>query len=596
MQEILNKKTIQCLLIIVTTFLCYINVGDVPFYLDDFSSIVNNSTIHAPYSYNEIWYTQKARFFAYALFANELESFKGKVEYFHYVGVFLHIFVTLVVALLAYLLSIRCHFQYKKNIFLVTGLIFAVLPQNTQAVIYVVQQTTVIAALFYILSLCFYICIRQIREEQIKQANSNYFTFVYTVAFVISAFVAFHSKQNTFTLPLAILLVEWLFFKKYTRIYVKISIAVFLLAVGMMFYLYGNNLDELMSKLDSASRETSKIDRLDYFRTQLIILFHYMTQFFTMSEFRLEYDFKLVDSWTLQSILALLFHVVLVLTAIIFRKKLQLFTFGILFYYLAHSIESSLLPIKDLAFEHRTYLPNVGLTIAACGFILPLVNFFEFLKRFAFLNRFKLQSVAVVLLFIFTCYVTYERVNTWSKPTAFYKNETVLSPTNPRAYAALAGAIQDGGDCAMAIGYYDHSMALYRRQHQSNLGLQPEVIQNYITCLRELRILDKAAYYEDYLLEKVKDPIKRSIILWKKGVFYITEDDFHSAEASLTEATKLNPKRVEIVMSLVITKIKLNKLYHAKRLLQHILSIAPSHKYAVDLMQQINVLEMKNKK
>ena len=48
------------------------------------------------------------------------------------------------------------------------------------------------------------------------------------------------------------------------------------------------------------------------------------------------------------------------------RRRLPLFSFGICFYFTGHLMESTLLPL-ELYFEHRNYLPSLGLWLALAG-------------------------------------------------------------------------------------------------------------------------------------------------------------------------------------------------------------------------------------
>jgi len=42
----------------------------------------------------------------------------------------------------------------------------------------------------------------------------------------------------------------------------------------------------------------------------------------------------------------------------------RLIAFGIIWFFLALSVESSFIPIEDVIFEHRLYLPSIGTFIA----------------------------------------------------------------------------------------------------------------------------------------------------------------------------------------------------------------------------------------
>lgn len=56
----------------------------------------------------------------------------------------------------------------------------------------------------------------------------------------------------------------------------------------------------------------------------------------------------------------------LLMLAWVARRRLPLFSFGICFYFTGHLMESTLLPL-ELYFEHRNYLPQLGLWLALAG-------------------------------------------------------------------------------------------------------------------------------------------------------------------------------------------------------------------------------------
>ena len=84
--------------------------------------------------------------------------------------------------------------------------------------------------------------------------------------------------------------------------------------------------------------------------------------------------------------LSLLAWVGAVAVALLLRKRYPLLVFALLFYLVAHSMESTILPL-EMVFEHRNYLPSVGvcLLVAAgvisdfrdnlpgCDYVLSLV-------------------------------------------------------------------------------------------------------------------------------------------------------------------------------------------------------------------------------
>ena len=80
------------------------------------------------------------------------------------------------------------------------------------------------------------------------------------------------------------------------------------------------------------------------------------------------FENPLVDPWVALSLVG---HCVLLLMAWRAREKYRLFTFGVLFYYAGHLLESTVWPL-ELLYEHRNYLPMVGFSIML-GWYMPLL-------------------------------------------------------------------------------------------------------------------------------------------------------------------------------------------------------------------------------
>jgi len=64
----------------------------------------------------------------------------------------------------------------------------------------------------------------------------------------------------------------------------------------------------------------------------------------------------------LSTLLWMLGHVGIITAAILLRQRWPMLTLGVLFYYVAHALESSVVPL-ELFFEHRNYLPSMLLLL-----------------------------------------------------------------------------------------------------------------------------------------------------------------------------------------------------------------------------------------
>jgi hypothetical protein len=58
-----------------------------------------------------------------------------------------------------------------------------------------------------------------------------------------------------------------------------------------------------------------------------------------------------------------------VLTVYLFIKGYRLISFAIIWFFVTLSVESSIIPIRDVIYEHRVYLPSVGFGILMAVFL-----------------------------------------------------------------------------------------------------------------------------------------------------------------------------------------------------------------------------------
>lgn len=305
-----NQKRSFALLVIsalITVVFAYWQIPHVPFYLDDFGSIIDNQVIKQPYNFIEIWQIYKARFITYASFSAQFLFFGDNASGYHMVGMFLHFLV----ATALYLFT-RALFKlgsatkrYQHITALAVSFLFLIHPQNTQATIYIAQQATLWAALFYITCMLCFIKVR---------CASNQKTLIFwSLCFLLTFAAMPFTKQNAATVPLALLAVEWLFFGAWLkRILTVYTIGGIGLCIAVCYTFGHSDLANTIQWLDSVSRENQEISRLGYFRSQLNILFHYISQFMWPTNLRLEYDFTVVKAWDLATLFSGIFHILLI--------------------------------------------------------------------------------------------------------------------------------------------------------------------------------------------------------------------------------------------------------------------------------------------
>lgn len=410
---------------------------------------------------------------------------------------------------------------------LFSALLFVVHPIQTQAVTYIVQRFTSLATMFYLLSVVFY---AKGRLSAAKSENDSRFTpwsptappeagklhdsrftisIVWYLLSLVSAVLAMRTKEITFTLPIIIVLYEFIFFKSSLKKKLMFLIPVLLTLLIIPVGLVGANrpIGEILSDLSERTRVQTNIPRLDYVITQIRVVTTYIRLIFLPVNQNLDYEYPVYHSLLTPSVfLSLLFLSAIFATAVYLLCKAQraegeaqraapfspplprgelkgsaghysLFTthsyrltaFGILWFFITLSVESSVIPIADVIFEHRVYLPSAG------AFIALTAALFAFAEKYGKRWRptvYAAVTVLTVITLILTA-ATYARNRVWQDGERLWQDVVKKSPGNARAYNNLGYLFLGKGRIDEAIGYFSVALKLnyaYADAH-TNLGV-----------------------------------------------------------------------------------------------------------------------------
>ncbi|MCK5697009.1 MAG: hypothetical protein KAI02_02540 [Gammaproteobacteria bacterium] len=570
-----DKLFVQIIIVLLMSILLYANSIHAPFYLDDYSSIVENKAVHQLNDLSTIWQFSQARFIGYLSFAFNYSDHHSTSN-FHLMNISIHFFSGVAVLfLLRGLLLASNNIRYLSAISLLGALFFITAPLQTQAITYIVQRLASMAALFYMLSMVFYVYAR------LKKQGLLFFPVA------IFALLAFFTKQNTATLPFALLLIEALFFHTFTKEHLKRYIGFGLMIITLMILalLIISGFD--VSQLDKITRDPQTIGRItrtEYFSTQLVALWHYIYLFFVPLSLHIDYDFPLQKSLlSLSTIMAFLAHLAVISVAFIFRKKQPLFLFAVVFYYLAHAVESSFLPIFDVFFEHRAYLPNLGLAL------LTSLTLIGLLQRMTEQDKNPIIIVIIILLLLsWFSYLTYQRNNVWNNPIELYQEETRLSPNKERVWAALGKYYLTHRQYEEALQSYGKALNLAR--NDDTLEVLPTTLLNTYFALLYTNQFDKAVYIESLIPVEQLTQHDKSIFYFMKGNRLSRARDSSGAIVYLKKALLINPDYLDAKSNLAANYM-INKEFKISRtLLNEVLAIQPNHNTALIYLKQINNL------
>jgi len=586
----LNRIISICLflLIAVITIAVFYPSISADFYLDDFGSIAQNALIKPPVDYSKLIDFYGLRSLAYTIFSFEYSLFADDPFGYHLASLAIHLVnVALLFLLLNALLKSRDRYiieneslqsnttnsteAYRVSAALLGASLFAIHPQNTQTAIYIVQQIASIATLFSLISIYSYI---QLRSSEYRIARYGWATLT-----LLSFLLAMLSKQNTIVVPVIWLLIEWLVFKQYHKQMVFIYGALVLLLLLALSIMKGSVEDAILL-IDGFTRENKELSRWHYFITQLKVIGHYITQYFYPVDLRLEYDFEIKKSLSNVELGWVTFHSLAIISVLLVRKRLPLVALGVISYYVFHIVESSIIPIRDVAFEHRTYLPNIGFSLCLAALSYMVMSKYK--------PKTYMVTLCAILVLAPLALASHQRAELWADKFAFYEHEISLSKRNPRAYLSLGNMHIQKGNCPMAVSYFDHALALYKQAHKSNLGSQPELFQSYANCLFKLGLQQDAFNILDQLAKQVKTQKHKASVLAQKARMLMDLKLHRKAKALLVKAYRFDNKNLAVLVNLAICEAVLKNFKAAKFLLESALIVNPDHKMTKDLLAKVN--------
>jgi Flp pilus assembly protein TadD len=131
----------------------------------------------------------------------------------------------------------------------------------------------------------------------------------------------------------------------------------------------------------------------------------------------------------------------------------RLISFGIIWFFVTISVESSIIPIDDLLLEHRVYLPSCGFFLAIFG-LLGLMES----KNIYLSTRFVWVGLLLVVTVLGVATVNRNRV--WSDNVTFWQDVVHKSPNKPRGYDHLSFWLTKAGCNAEAITVVRQGLAL----------------------------------------------------------------------------------------------------------------------------------------
>jgi len=553
--------------ILLLGFLIYSNTLRAPFVFDDRHVISENQTIKSlPLALQSV---SSRRYIGYLSFALNYSSGRLTVQGYHITNIAIHIANALILLTLLRLSFSTPGMQnavFSKD-FLVysSAFLFLAHPIQTQAVAYLSQRFTSLATLFYLSSLLFYVKAR-LCQTGVGEKGFLKIAGFFAVSF-LSAVLAMKTKEIAYTLPLMAFLCEIYFFgfrdernkiQGFVRTFLLLLVPVAL--VLSVVILAGKPLGDMAASLDSLSRDTVQITRSDYLLTQFNVVTTYLRLMILPMNQTLDYDYPL--SATLLSpemILPLCVFGLLIYLAAATYRRARLVSFGIVWFFVALLVESSVIPIRDVINEHRMYLPSIGLCVSSMAAVDRIVKD----------QRAKIALVVVIVVFLAVGTISRNRV--WQAPETLWSDVISKAPNNARAYNNLGTVYKEQKQYEKANELFERALRADKNYTAIyyNLGDVQYGLGNY----------EKALEYLDKAMKGTKDSLLHADILNKMGRTYGALGRREQAIESFQKAIAIYPASPVFMNNLAVQYIKAGRLDDAIATLEKALEYAPNEDY-----------------
>jgi len=417
---------LQAMALTVLVFMAYWNSLDGGFHFDDQGIFLDPYIVSSGFGWKILRFMQTRPLAFLSFHWNYLAG--GDPAGFHLVNVLLHAANSVVLMLVA-------RQRLQRSLSFLAGAVFALHPLNTQAVNYIFERATLMAAFFALLSLLFFL-----RERYSWSV----------VAFGLSLL----AKEETIALPAFLLLYDVV--RTRHRIRWGYYAAIFGLAV-----LVGARLFFVLHTIPAAQLGFGKgISVVSYALTQGRVVWIYLRLFLIPVGLNLDHDVTLSQNLlsppTTLAALLLLGLVMGTLAWLAWRRnEPALWALGF-FVLLAPS--SSAIPVVDVMFEHRTYFPLACLVVAAACVA----------QRF---HRY-LRTPALMVLLAAMLTATISRNRAWHDERSLWGDVVAKSPRKARGYFEL-GQTYVPEDPVRARNLYERGLEIEPKSAigHTNLGL-----------------------------------------------------------------------------------------------------------------------------
>ena len=348
-------------LICVCGIIIYFATVHSPFIYDDAHAIEDNPYIKNLSKFQQMVGVQNIFNRSILLFTFSVNHAIGQLDVFgyHLINLMLHLCVGIMLYFLTMeLLTIEnpALTQTFQRLPLAVSLIHIFNPINVESVTYLSSRSSVLVTLFYLSS--FYLFIRFVNSKEKKKKWKN---IHYPIVIFFLFYLGLGTKEIIVTLPIIAVLYLWVHSstKNFHKFLPELAVILIPLIIYLLYrYVQMGNL--LVIKTDPYSY---MIDRSLYILTQIkVVISYYFVKLIFPINLNFEPDIRLVSGFLdWEWVVSLIIGVCIAIG--IFYQKSILLKCAFIWALITILPTSSIIPLKQIATEHRIYLPGLGINM-----------------------------------------------------------------------------------------------------------------------------------------------------------------------------------------------------------------------------------------
>jgi tetratricopeptide (TPR) repeat protein len=528
---------LAALLLVIFGAAAYFGSLRAPFIFDDMDAIPGNPTIRSLSSVEVLippgGVTLSRRPLANLSFAVNYAIGKVSVRSYHIGNLLIHLLAALtlfgIVRRTLLLPALRDRFGgVSTALAAAVTLMWALHPLQTESVTYVVQRVESLMGLFYLLTL--YAVIRGATSEQPKP---------WYVASVVACALGMGAKEVMVTAPVVLLLYDRAFlsgsfreaFRRRGKLYLGLAATWVLLGLMMLLY-----------KPPGLTGFGFAVGPWEYARTQPGVILHYLRLSFWPRPLCLDYSWPIAKSLWQDLPAVIVIAALLAVTLWALRRAPMLGFFGAWFF-LILAPSSSVVPIiKEVAAEHRMYLPLAAPAAAAVVAVWLIAD--RLTRRASETPGAPNRAALGITLLLALCAAAALGIST-SRRNAQYQDalsiweDTVAQrPRNPDAWCNLSWAYVNASRNDEAIRAAAEALALEPRLSLAwnNRGLALTALGRPAEAISDY---DEAISHNPDFVEAFNN----------RGMAYALGNRFDEALRDYNEALRLKPDFAEALVN-----------------------------------------------